>query len=75
MKVGDMVMRKTGTPEGVGFFALKKARDQNKKTGAGIILSKQMAGSPEHMCLTVYYPKVNKTYDIAESLMTVLANA
>ena len=72
MKVGDMVMRKT---DEVPDWRQQVALDQNKKTGAGIILSKQMAGCPEHMCLTVYYPKVNKTYDIAESLMTVLADA
>ena len=72
MKVGDMVIRNA---EGVPDWRQKMAYDQNEKTGAGIVLSKQMSGSPEHMCLTVYYPKVNKTYDIAESLMTVLADA
>ena len=61
MKVGDMVTRKTPTG--------------HPQTGPGIILSKQLAGKPEHMCLTVYYPKVNKTYDIAESLVEVYASA
>ena len=72
MKVGDMVVRKT---DEAPAWRMKLALDQNNKTGAGIILSKQMAGSPEHMCLTVYYPKVNKTYDIAECLMEVVADA
>ena len=70
MKVGDMVVRKTDEGAATRGWHL----DQNNKTGPGIILSKQMAGSPEHMCLTVYYPKVNKTYDIAECLMTVVAD-
>ena len=65
MKVGDLVIRKisTGT-EAVSY-------DQRARLGYGIVLSKQMAGRPSHPCVTVFYPKISKIYDIAESLMEV----
>jgi hypothetical protein len=40
--------------------------------GEGIILSKQSAGNPAHPCITVWYPSIGKTYDIAESLVNVI---
>ena len=46
------------------------------KFGFGIILSKQTGGSnPVHPCITVYYPKVGKTWDIAESLVEVISES
>ena len=70
MKVGDMVIRKV--PErGTGRRA--PALRQRRELGHGLILTKQMAGSnPVHPCITVYYPKIGKIYDIAESLMEVI---
>ena len=70
MQVGDLVIRKI--PER-GSARLAPALEQRSKLGHGVILSKQMAGNPSHPCITVYYPKVGKMYDIAESLMEVLS--
>ncbi len=53
MKVGDLVVRKS----------------QLGTKELGLVLSKQMAGHPAHPCITVFYPKSGKTYDMAESLM------
>tara|TARA_R100000152_G_C6620123_1_gene71117 strand:- start:254 stop:472 length:219 start_codon:yes stop_codon:yes gene_type:complete len=69
MKVGDLVIRKI-PPIGVLHPI---AMEQRKELGHGIIVSKQMAGNPSHPCITVYYPKVGKMYDIAESLMEVIS--
>ena len=66
MKVGDLVIRK------VNVGGWKDARKQREQLGHGVILSKQMAGRPKHSCISVYYPKVGKIYDIAESLMEVI---
>jgi hypothetical protein len=42
--------------------------------GLGIIISKQLGGSnPVHACITVLYPKIGRTYDIAESLVKVVS--
>ena len=52
-----------------------KKRDairQRQRLGFGVVLTRQMSGTPLHPCLTVYYPKVGKIYDIGESLMEVL---
>jgi len=71
MKVGDMVIRKV-----LHTFELSRraAMNQRELLGHGIVLTKQMAGSnPVHPCVTVYYPKVQKTYDIAESLLEVIS--
>lgn len=63
MNVGDLVIRKRD------YGALYDH-------GLGIIISKQLAGSnPVHACITVLYPKVGKTYDIAESLVKVISEA
>ena len=66
MKVGDLVIRK---PKGACALSTKAAKDQRRKLGPGIVLATHMAGNPVHKCLTVYYGKVGKTWDIAESLM------
>ena len=72
MKVGDLVVRKiVSTPRN---FSRKAAQKQRDELGHGIILSKRMSGSnPVHPCITVLYPKVGKTYEIAESLMEVIS--
>ena len=69
MNVGDMVIRKV-CKRGEG----RRAHDLQlrRKYGHGIVVSKQMAGTPAHPCITVWYPRVNKRYDIAESLMEVI---
>mgnify|MGYP003110063524 FL=1 len=72
MKVGDLVIRRI--PER-GTARLAGALEQRSKLGHGVILTKQMAGNPSHPCITVYYPKVGKMYDIAESLMEVISES
>ena len=70
MKVGDIVIRKIGNDWSLQDKAGVNQRDL---LGHGIILTKQMAGSnPAHPCVSVFYPKVGKIYDIAESLMEVI---
>ena len=71
MKIGDMVIRKIPHHTKPWRHALR----QKKELGHGIILSKQMSGDPLHPCITVYYPKVGKIYDIAESLMEVISES
>lgn len=68
MKVGDMVMRKL---DGLPSWQLQSALESHSIHGQGMILSKQMSGDPKHPCVTVFYPKTNKTYEIAESLVVV----
>ena len=72
MRVGDMVIRKLGGEE---IWKRQAARQQRQELGTGIVLSKQMGGKPEHSCLTVYYSKVGKSWDIAESLMEVVSES
>ena len=71
MKVGDLVIRKVSDKSG----DLKQgAIEQMDRCGHGIILSKQMGGmNPSHPCITVYYPKLGKIYDVAECLMEVIS--
>jgi len=69
MKVGDMVKRQ------FNHARWKEAREQHKRLGYGIILSKHIAGRPSHPCITVLYPKAGKIYDIAESLMEVVSES
>ena len=57
MKVGDLV----------------RLKNAPNKVGVGIVLSKQMSGKPAHPCLTVYYAKAGRTWDIAESYMEVVS--
>ena len=62
MKVGDLVIRKKGTD--------MSSMIMRQEFRIGIILSKQPGGhNPVHPCITVYYPRVGKIWDIAESLM------
>ena len=70
MKVGDIVIRRI--PER-GSARLATAIDQKERLGMGMVLSKRMSGFPAHPCVRVYYPKVGKIYDIAESLMEVVS--
>jgi hypothetical protein len=60
MQVGDLVVRK----------------NQLGDKEFGIVLSKQMGGSnPVHPCVTVFYPRIGKTYDMAEALMEVISES
>jgi len=73
MKVGDLVIRKT---RNIFDSELRPAIEQRDRLGHGIILAKQVGGSnPPHPCITVYYPKAGKIYDIAEKLMEVISEA
>ena len=72
MQVGDLVIRKI-PDRGTGRRA--RALAQRRELGHGVILAKQVAGKPSHPCITVYYPKVGKMYDIAESLMEVISES
>lgn len=72
MKVGDLVTRKVN---GVDHCRAVAAIQQREMLGIGIVLAKQMAGSPAHPCVTVFYPKVRRKYDIAESLLVVLSES
>lgn len=66
MKVGDLVIRKQGKD--------MNSMLRRRLLGPGIILSKQLGGSnPVHPCITVYYPKAGKIWDIAESLVEVIS--
>jgi hypothetical protein len=63
VKVGDLVIREKNY--GVDY-----------DHGLGIIISKQLGGrNPVHACITVLYPKIGRTYDIAESLVKVISEA
>ncbi len=70
MKVGDLVMRRVFN---VPDWKRKSAIEQQERLGFGIVLSKQMAGIPEHPCVTVFYPKASQTWDIAEGLLEVVS--
>lgn len=72
MQVGDLVIRKI-PDRGTGRSG--RALAQRRELGHGVILAKQVAGIPSHPCITVYYPKVGKMYDIAESLMEVISES
>ncbi len=69
MKVGDLVIRKINSAI---HWRQASAVQQREMLGMGIILSNQMAGSPSHPCVTVFYPKVSRKYDIAEALLEVV---
>jgi hypothetical protein len=69
VKVGDLVTRRIqGEPDWKKSVAI----NQFELLGCGIVLSKTMAGKPKHPCVTVFYPKVGKSYSIAESLVEVV---
>ena len=77
MKVGDLVIRKASPNAGDHLNSLQEAaaHQQRDRLGHGLILAKQMSGTPRHSCISVYYPKIGQTYDIAESLMEVINEA
>lgn len=63
MNIGDLVQRK-----------VEQSRPLPIDEYVGIILSKQI-GDPHvgyRRCVTVFYPVLGKTYDIAESLVEVI---
>ena len=70
MQVGDLVIRKVPKP---GHPDRVPALQQKERLGVGLVISKQMMGKNlVQPCVTVYYPKVDKMYDIAESLVVSL---
>ena len=72
MKVGDLVIRKVrDVPE----WKRQSAINQRDLLGYGIVLTKQLSGRPHHPCITVYYPKTEQMYDIAENLMEVISES
>ncbi len=70
MQVGDLVIRRVFQSSGVTSASI--AVQQREMLGMGIVLSKQLDGSPAHPCVTVFYPKVSKKYNIAEALLEVI---
>ena len=66
MEIGDLVIRKVPEP---GSGRRASALRQRRELGHGLVLSRRISGNPGHWCVSVYYPKVEKTYEIAESLM------
>ena len=70
MKVGDLVMRRVFN---VPDWKRESAVEQRERLGVGIVLSKQMAGTPKHPCVTVFYPKTSQAWDIAEGLLEVVS--
>ena len=75
MKVGDLVIRKVSPDASDHLNSLQEAAAyrQRNELGQGLILDKHFGGTPKHACISVYYPKVGKIYDIAESLMEVIS--
>ena len=69
MQVGELVIRRV---KGMTDHRLRSAVEQRERLGFGVIISKYRAGAPEHDCISVYYPKIGKIYDIAESLVEVI---
>jgi hypothetical protein len=75
MNVGDLVIRKVPETGGNRSWNRHSAKMQRRKMGHGLILTKQMSGTPRHPCITVLYPKTGEMYDIAESLMEVISES
>ena len=72
MQVGDLVIRRIlHVPE----WKAEVAINQRELLGHGVVTAKHMAGEPKHPCVTVYYPKVGRTYNIAEGLLEVLSGS
>ena len=75
MKIGDLVIRKMGKDWSLSD---KVAKDQRKRLGFGVILSTWEDSShnvedlDRDLCLTVYYPKVNKIYNVSAIRMEVI---
>ena len=73
MKVGDLVIRRIRDPhQDEPDWKRSAAINQRELLGAGIVLSKSMAGTANQACVTVFYPKAGKSYRIAESLVEVV---
>lgn len=70
MQVGDLVIRRVFN---VPDWKRETAEKQRETLGIGIVLSKQMAGTPKHPCVTVFYPKTSQAWDIAEGLLEVVS--
>ena len=66
--VGDLVIRKNPDSNDLSLTAVS-AREQRDRLGFGIVMSRQISGNPAHLCVSVLYPKVGRTFEIAESLM------
>ena len=76
MKVGDLVIRRITCIDKARPLLRRSAEEQRQIQGPGLVLSKQMSGSnPVHPCISVYYSKTNRIYDIAESLMEILSES
>lgn len=76
MKAGDLVIRKMPKDsEYPSFYEKQSCIDQRRRLGRGLVLSSYMSGRPAHACVSVYYPKVGKVYDIAESLVEVISES
>ena len=73
MKPGDLVIRNI-SHIGPGWKN-QVAQEQRERLGFGIVLTKQLAGTPLHPCITVFYPKTGQTFDIAENLMEVISES
>ena len=70
MKVGDLVIRRVFN---TSDWKRETSIEQRERLGVGIVLSKQMAGTPRHPCVTVFYPKTSQAWDIAEGLLEVVS--
>ena len=71
MKTGDIVRRRLPPPGWKNQHAIM----QLHRLGFGLVLSRHMSGKPSHPCVSVYYPKTGKVYDIAVSLMEVVSES
>ena len=69
MKVGSLVKRKSP-------WKHVEYSPQEDRSGIGIVVSVQMGGrNPIHLCATVIYPKKNRKYEIAVSLLEVISES
>ena len=71
MNIGDLVQRKICPADG-GILKSEAAIHSRKVMGMGIVMSKQISGDPPHPCVNVLYPRIGKSYMIAESLLEVV---
>ena len=76
MQVGDMVIRKIPDKDEFTLLVrIDEAKRQRAELGHGIVTDKKWSGKPSHECLMVWYPKVNRRYWIAQSLMEVVSES
>ena len=73
INIGDLVGRKVSHIQ--PGWKNQIAQKQRKELGLGIVLEKNISGNPPHPCITVFYPKAGKCWDIAESLMEVISES